>query len=75
MLSGNVISGDIVTAVAHGLGAVPKFVMVEPWLTKAQAASATLVSVRQCAASAATATNIYIVATGKGVKYKAFIML
>jgi hypothetical protein len=74
-LSGTAISANIVYAVSHQLGVVPKFVDVIPRLTKAQAASAVVQNVAlAAAASATTSAKVYICANGKGIKYDVFII-
>jgi hypothetical protein len=77
-LSGTLVSGQITKAVAHGLGAKPKCVVVAPLLTAAQAISATYLHVVLAAASAATTTNFYIIGnqpTNGAIKYVAYVQL
>ena len=77
-LSGTLVSGKITKAVAHGLGAKPKFVVVAALPTLAQANSATRIDVYLAAASAASTTNIYIIGTqptNAAVKYVAYVQI
>ena len=77
-LSGTIVSGGITTAIAHGLGVIPKIVVATPLLTAAQATSATTINVVVAAASAATATNIYLIGSqpeGSAIKYSAYVQL
>lgn len=77
-LSGTLVSGRIVRAVAHGLSAVPKGVVVCPILTGAQGASAVAITVSVAAASAATSTNIYLIGSQKAngaIKYAAYVQI
>lgn len=76
-LSGTLISGKKVFAVAHGLAVKPKFVVACAinTLTEASAAQNNHVSV---AVSAATSINIYLVASGTqnaAHKYAAYVQL
>lgn len=76
-LSGTLVSGKIVYAIAHGLGVRPKLVVACAInsLTEASAAQNNSVSV---AVSAATSTNIYLVASGtQGAahKYTAYVQI
>lgn len=76
-LSGSLVSGKKVFAVAHGLGVRPKSVIACAinTLTEASAAQNNHVSV---AVSAATSTNIYLVASGTQAaahKYAAYVQL
>lgn len=76
-LSGSLVSGKKVFAVAHGLGVRPKFVVACAInsLTEASAAQNNSVSV---AVSAATSANIYLVASGTqnaAHKYTAYVQL
>ena len=60
-LSGTIVSGGVTFAVAHGLGAKPKAVLVSALLTAAQRASATILRLtHEGAVSANTSTNVYI---------------
>jgi hypothetical protein len=60
-LSGSIVSGGVTYAIAHGLGAKPKAVLVSAILTAAQRASATILRLtHEAAASANTSTNVYI---------------
>lgn len=77
-LSGTIVSGQTTRAIAHGLGVKPKFVVVAPLLTLAQAISAAVPSVSLAAASAATSANIYVVssaASNAALKYVAYVQL
>ncbi len=76
-LSGSLVSGKKVFAVAHGLGVRPKLVVACAinTLTEASAAQNNHVSV---AVSAATSANIYLVASGTqnaAHKYAAYVQL
>lgn len=76
-LSGSLVSGKKVFAVAHGLGVKPKFVVACAinTLTEASAAQNNNVNV---AVSAATSANIYLVASGTqnaAHKYCAYVQL
>ncbi len=77
-LSGTIVSGHVTVAVAHGLAAKPKSVVVAPLLTLAQASSATVMTVCVAAASAATSTNIYLIGTQKSstaIKYAVYVQI
>lgn len=78
-LSGTLVSGQTVTAIAHGLGSVPKFIQVAALPTKAQAISGTGVDIFLAqAASATTSTTFYIVGSQKtntAMKYNAWVIL
>lgn len=76
-LSGTLVSGKKVFAVAHGLAVKPKLVIACAinTLTEASAAQNNHVSV---AVSAATSTNIYLIASGTqnaAHKYAAYVQL
>lgn len=76
-LSGSLVSGKKVFAVAHGLAVRPKFVVACAinTLTEASAAQNNHVSV---AVSAATSANIYLIASGTqnaAHKYAAYVQL
>ena len=76
-LSGSLVSGKKVFAVAHGLGVKPKLVVACAinTLTEASAAQNNHVSV---AVSAATSASIYLVASGTqnaAHKYSAYVQL
>ncbi len=76
-LSGTLVSGKKVFAVAHGLGVKPKLVVACAinTLTEASAAQNNHVSV---AISASTSTNIYLVASGTQAaahKYMAYVQI
>lgn len=59
--SGSIVSGGVTYAVAHGLGAKPKVVIVKELLTAGQIASATVLRLFHMATvSADTSTNVYI---------------
>lgn len=65
-----------VVAIAHGLGAVPKFVSVVTRAAHADIVAATANAAFLAAASAATSTNIYIKTTkGGNVKYSAYVQI
>lgn len=79
-LSGTLVSGVLVTAVAHGLGATPKSVVVCALLTKTQleASSARSRTVQVAAASAANGTNIFLCGTqpaNEAIKYAAYVQI
>lgn len=80
-LSGTLVSGRTTRAIAHGLGAKPKFVVVNALPTLAQAVlSATTVGnhIYLAAASAATTTNIYVIGTqaaNAALKYVAYVQI
>jgi hypothetical protein len=77
-LSGTIVSGQATRAVAHGLGVKPKFVVVAPLLTLAQAISGAGLQVALAAASAATTTNFYIIGSqpqNVAIKYVAYVQL
>jgi len=77
-LSGTLVSGQITKAIAHGMGARPKCVVVIPILTLAQAISAAVPRISLAAASAATSTNIYVIgnqASNAALKYAAYVQL
>lgn len=80
-LSGTLVSGRITVAVAHGLGVKPKFIMVAPLPTLAQAvlsASTVHNNIYLAAASAAGTTNFYIIGTqaaNAALKYVAYVQL
>ena len=77
-LSGTLVSGQTTRAIAHGLGAKPKSVIVVPLLTLAQAISARVPSIVLSTASAATTTNIYVIgsqASNAALKYAAYVQL
>lgn len=77
-LSGTIVSGKITRAIAHGLGVKPKFVVVAPLHTLAQAISATSLNLSLAAASAATSANFYVVGnqpTNGAMKYVAYVQL
>ncbi len=88
-LSGTLVSGQITKAIAHGLGAKPKMVVVTPILTLAQAISAKTVgslsatfriapTISLAAASAATSTNFYVIGSqgsNQAIKYVAYVQL
>lgn len=77
-LSGTIVSGRIVRAIAHGLSAVPKSVIVCPMLTGAQGASAVAITISVAAASAATSTNFYVIGSQKAngaLKYAAYVQI
>ncbi len=77
-LSGAIVSGRIVVAVAHGLAVKPKSVIVCPILTGAQGASAVAITVSVAAASAATSSNIYLIGSQKtngAIKYAAYVQI
>lgn len=76
-LSGTLVSGKVVFAIAHGLGVKPKMVLACSLntLTEASAAQNNHVSP---AVSASTSTNIYLIASGTKAashKYIAFVQL
>ncbi len=76
-LSGTLVSGKVVTAIAHGLGVKPKMVLACSLntLTEASAAQNNHVSP---AVSASTSTNIYLIASGTKAashKYIAMVLL
>lgn len=76
-LSGTLVSGKTVTAVAHGLGVKPKLVVACGIVTRTQASGATPVVV-QVGVSASTSTNIYLIASGAinaATKYAAYVQL
>lgn len=78
-LSGTLVSGRTTRTIAHGLGVVPKFVIVNALPTLSQAVlSATTVGnhIYLAAASAATSTNIYVIGTqaaNAALKYVAYV--
>lgn len=80
-LSGSLVSGRTTRAIAHGLGAVPKFVVVNALPTLTQAAlSATTVGnhIYLAAASAANATYFYVIGTqaaNAALKYVAYVQI
>lgn len=77
-LSGSLVSGKTTRAIAHGLGAIPKFITVHALPTLAQAISATKIDVFLAAASAATSANFYVIGTqptNGAVKYVAYVQL
>lgn len=77
-LSGTIVSGQTTRAIAHGLGVKPKFVVVAPLLTLAQAISGKVPTVSLAAASAATSANFYVVssaASNAALKYVAYVQL
>lgn len=76
-LSGTLVSGKTVTAIAHGLGVKPKCVVACGIVTRTQASGATP-SVVNVAVSAATSTNIYLIASGPinaATKYAAYVQI
>lgn len=85
-LSGSLVSGKKVIAVAHGLGVKPKSVVVAALATLAQVSGAGSTSgigknvpvVTVAAASAATSANIYLIGgqtQNTAIKYAAYIQL
>lgn len=78
-ISGTLVSGQTVTAVAHTLGAAPKFIQVAALPTKAQALSGTGVDIFLAqAASASTSTQFFIVGSQKtntAMKFNAWLIL
>lgn len=78
-LSGTLVSGGVVTAVAHGLSAQPVFITVGALPTRAQAISGTGTDVFLAqAASATTTTNFYIVGSQKAnvaEKWNAWVII
>lgn len=78
-ISGTLVSGQTVVAVAHTLGKVPKFIQVAALPTRAQAISGTGSDVFLAqAASATTSTTFYIVGSQKtnvAIKYNAWLIL
>lgn len=77
-LSGTIVSGQTVRAIAHGLAVKPKFVVVAPLLSLAQSISARVPAVTLSSASAATSTNFYVVtsaAANAALKYVAYVQL
>lgn len=76
VVTGTVVSGGAVQAFTHALGGTPSLVQVSPLYAAGDVVSATTgVVVGESAASAATASSIYVVANKNAVKFKAFIML
>lgn len=76
VVSGSVLSANIVYSKTHQLGKVPKFIMIQPMLAADQAKNFTSGAVvALSSASAATSAVYYVVANLKGVKYKAFLLL
>mgnify|MGYP001590183917 CR=1 FL=1 len=76
-LSGTLVSGKTMFAVAHGLGVRPKMVVACAIVTRTQASAATPSTVN-IGVSAATSTNIYLIASGTinaSVKYAAYVQL
>lgn len=76
VLSGSVLSANIVYAKTHNLGKVPSFIGITPSLAVDQAknfTSGAVVALSQ--ASAATSAVYYVIANLKGVKYKAFLII
>ena len=76
VVSGSVLSANIVYAKAHTLGKVPSFIGITPLLAKDQAKNFTSGAVvALSSASAATSAVYYVIANLKGVKYNAFLLL
>ena len=75
-LSGTIVSGRIVRAIAHNIGRKPKHIQVTPLLTGAQGASAVAITIGLAAASAATSANFYVIGTQKAngaLSYSAYL--
>lgn len=76
-LSGTLVSGKTMFAIAHGLGVRPKMVVACGILTRTQASGATPSTV-SVGISAATSANIYLIASGTkaaAVNYAAYVQL
>lgn len=76
-LSGTLVSGKVVFAVAHGLGVKPKMVLACSLNTLVEASAAQNNHVSP-AVSASTSTNIYLIASGTKAaahKYIAYVQL
>jgi hypothetical protein len=76
-LSGTLVSGKTMFAVAHGLGVKPKMVVACAIVTRTQASGATPSTVN-VGISAATSANIYLIASGTkaaAVNYVAYVQL
>jgi len=75
-LSGSIVSGKKVMAVAHNAGIKPKMIVVCALNTLTQASAAQNASVSIAAASAATSANFYIIGSGiqnAAQKYAAYL--
>jgi len=76
VVSGTVLSANIVYSKTHQLGKVPSFIGITPLLAADQAKNFTSGAVvALSAASAATSAVYYVVANLKGVKYRAFLLI
>lgn len=76
VVSGTIANSGVVYAVAHGLGAVPRAILITPKGTVGQlkAITTSANSVGLSTASAATATNFYV-AGAKNTSFVAFCLL
>ena len=76
VISGTIISANVVYAKAHQLGKVPAFIGITPKLAVNEAKNWTSGAVvAQSAASAATTTNFYVIGNKPGIKYTAFLLI
>ena len=76
VISGVIISGEVTYVKAHQLGAKPRGIFVTPILTKDNVdVDISGATVGQADASAATATDFYVIGNIDGLKYNAFLIL
>lgn len=75
VITGTVTSADVVYAVNHQLGKAPSLIIITPFTTKAQAASAGINVTLASQASATTSAKFYVAGNQKGIKYRAFLLV
>lgn len=75
-LTGQILCADVVYAVTHQLGEAPKFILIQPSMTAAEAGSASVINVALAdEASATTSTKFYVCGTKAGLPYAAVLFV